>query len=152
MKYLRKFNESSKEEMELLDDYLLEYTDKYKIRAEQDPISIDNTEKIARHKGFYSIKEVSSKSFKVKGFPDHKSGYLVKITFNFRPNKDIESEFKRDMISFINRFCNSKADFGAVATISHERSTDNWPYEYQTSINDIFNNGTMTEYYIAFFR
>lgn len=134
MKYLIKFNESSESEMELLDDYLLEYTDKYKIREEQGTFSIDDIERISRHKGFYSIKEISTINFKVRGFPDHKNGYLVKITFNFRPNKDTESEFKKDMTSFINRFCNTNL------------------YDHQTSINDVFDNGTLTEYYIAFFK
>jgi hypothetical protein len=154
MKYLRKFNESSEEEIELLDDYLLEYFDKYKLIEKDKYFELDtnsNHWKRSQYKGFYSIKEVSTKYFKVKGFPNNKSGYLVTITFFFRP-KDIEDEFNKDMISFINRFCDS-VNFAAEARISDKtRSLNNWPFEVETSVDDVLSNGTIFDYYIAFFR
>ncbi len=162
MKYLKKFNESSSEEIEeLLDDYLLEYVDKYKLIEKDIYFELrGDTEswKKSQYKGFYSIKEVSTNFFKIKGFPDKKSGYLVTITFFYRPTKDIEDEFNKDMISFINRFCD-RVNFGAEARISDKtRSVNNWPFDVETSIDDVFKNGTMFkngtvfDYYIAFFR
>ena len=143
MKYLRKFNESSKFDIEeLLEDYLLEYIDKYQL-IEKDKYFELNTDsdhwKKSQYKGLYSIvNQVSTNYFKVAGFPNKKSGYLVTISFFYRPTKDIENEFNKDMISFINRFCNSKVD--------------NKTFNVETSFSDVFGNGTIFDYYIAFFK
>jgi len=143
MKYLRKFNESSKFDIEeLLEDYLLEYIDKYRL-IEKDKYFELNTDsdhwKKSQYKGLYSIvNQVSTNYFKVAGFPNKKSGYLVTISFFYRPTKDIENEFNKDMISFINRFCNSKVD--------------NKTFNVETSFSDVFGNGTIFDYYIAFFK
>lgn len=157
MKYLRKFNESKFDIEELLEDYLLEYIDKYQL-IEKDKYFELNTDsdhwKKSQYKGLYSIvNQVSTNYlfhpgpgyrpkrdtsyFKVAGFPNKKSGYLVTISFFYRPTKDIEKEFNKDMISFINRFCNSK---------------DDKTFNVETSFSDVFGNGTVFDYYIAFFK
>lgn len=77
MKYLRKFNESSKFDIEeLLEDYLLEYIDKYRLieKGKYFELNTDSDHwKKSQYKGLYSIvNQVSTNYFKVAGFPNKK--------------------------------------------------------------------------------
>ena len=118
MKYLKKFNESvtNDGDLELIDDYLLEYVDKYGLGTEKDYETkiLDNE---VAHKGswsytgYYKIEYVSTTYFGRTGFPNHKSGYLINIVFIDKPSiihntemdKIVREGWKEDMLKFITR-------------------------------------------------
>lgn len=138
MKYLRKFNESieSDADLELIDDYLVEYLDKYGITDEKNYGNSD-----INYKGYYTIKECSTEYFRRERFPDGKRGYQLQIYFNKEGTKIIHNtemdklvkeEWKEDMMKFINRVCKLG-------------------YKYKTSANT-FTYGITEYYYIAFFK
>ena len=121
-----KFNESA-DQINLIEDFLLEYLDKWNLS------DYENRGDKTRYNGYYSIQKASSKYFKLDGFADGKSGYLVIITFTgysiYKEAK--ENEWKSDMMLFINRVCSTG-------------------YEYDTKFEET-SNGYIT-YYISFFK
>jgi hypothetical protein len=86
-------------EKNLLDDYLLEYLDKWNLIDQDRYYSLKSYEK-PNYNGTYKIEKFSTKYFNVAGFPHGESGYRIKICFY----KEIdEKDFKLDMYKFINR-------------------------------------------------
>lgn len=127
MEYSRITNEN----IDLIEDYLQEYIDKYNLVEEDRFYSFQDSEFSKRftYKGYYVITKVSTKIFKVVGFPDNKSGYLVRIHFYLDIDK---SDWKNDMYKFITRICKSG-------------------FEYDTFIDNRRDVSKPT-YYIAFFK
>jgi len=125
---MEKFN-ATDETIDLIEDYLQEYIDKYILVDEDIFFEFQNNDhrtdfsRRFTYKGYYKIRKVSTNLFKVDGFPDGKKGYLVKISLIIRPN---ESEWKDDMFKFIKRVCISG-------------------FKYETGIDRL-------TYYIAFFK
>jgi hypothetical protein len=142
MKYLKSFNESQDEMLLLIDDYLFEYFEKWKLKEESEygALPFSNAPVIKKDfNGTYQIEIVSTMYFKKTGFPDGKSGYLVTICFT----KDFdEKEFKEDMYKFIKRVCMSGFQY------------DTSSYTYGKGTVDITGavNFGVRKYYIAFFK
>lgn len=103
MKYIKYFNESADqdEEKNLLDDFLLEYLDKWNLIDEDRYSSLQLYDK-PNYNGTYKIEKVSSRYFHVAGFPSGESGYRIKICFT---KEFDEKDFKIDMYKFITRIC-----------------------------------------------
>jgi hypothetical protein len=136
--HIKRFNESN--QTQLIEDYLLEYADKYNLISKKDEVDlnpsfnngVDRRHLILNYNGTYNIREVSTFLFKVPGFPDKKRGYLVEIFFY----KDYDKEsFKRDMFKYIKRVCSDG-------------------YNYDTSSNDFSDaqRSDIITYYISFFN
>ena len=125
MEYSRITNET----IDLIEDYLQEYIDKYNLVEQDIFYSFQNNDQrndFSRrftYKGYYRISKVSTYAFSVDGFPDNKTGYLVRINHRHPIN---EKEWKEDMFKFITRVCKSG-------------------FKYDTSIDKL-------TYYIAFFK
>ncbi len=130
MEYSRITNET----IDLIEDYLQEYIDKYNLIEEDRFYSFQGNEFSKRftYKGYYRITKVSTKIFNIDGFPEGKRGYLVKINFLRQPD---EKELKLDVFKFITRVCKSG-------------------FQYDTSVDKGGSNPTndIIKYYIAFFE
>lgn len=116
--------ESEDRTLELLEDFCWVYFDEYKIT---------DTEhwKHDQYTGYFIIEKVSTNFFKKDGFPDNKSGYLVKIvTYNFNR----EEEFKVSMNDYIKRVCKT------------------FDFDYQTSSDSHPGYRELKSYFIAFYN
>ena len=111
MKYLKKFNENTSDPtLEMIDDFLLEYSDKWNFRER--PEGDNSEERVGfwqKYDGVYNIKKTTTSYFKVSGFPNDSTGYLVNITINIKKSK--QKEWVEDMRKFINRTCQLGFDF-----------------------------------------
>ena len=102
IKRFQSFLESQDDVKIIIDDMLLEYMDKYNIfSVEEDTDLIPDQRKDKN--GFYRISDqITTTYFKVDGFPNDAKGYQVSLHIK---NLEDESEFKEDMMIFINRVC-----------------------------------------------
>ena len=135
MKYLRKFNESIEPEddnLYLIEDFLLEYLDKWKLIEDNKYSNLKFADK-KYYNGTYKIEHTSTTFFKLTGFPNGKEGYRIKICFT---KEFDENEFKVDMAKFINR----------VRCTFFEKSG----YDFDTYKQNY--GERVVTYYIAFFR
>lgn len=136
MKYLRKFNENTSDTtLEMIDDFLLEYSDKWNFRER--PVDDHSEERRVfwqKYDGVYSIKKTTTTYFKEPGFPNNSTGYVVSITINIKKSK--QKEWTEDMGRFIKRTCRLG-------------------FEYDTSVDLIKSddeNGDLITYVLAFYN
>ena len=62
-----------------------------------------------------NIKKTTTSYFKVSGFPNDSTGYLVNITINIKKSK--QKEWVEDMRKFINRTCQLGFDFDTSSNL-----------------------------------
>lgn len=105
MKHIKKFNESTQNDLELIEDYFVEYFDKWLIPIDYD---YDNLRPDLKemYNGYHKIDRVSTSYFGTSGFPNGKSGYRLTIVFRSVKFEQIDiKEFKTDMFKYITRVC-----------------------------------------------
>lgn len=102
MKYLKQFKlfESNKSEIELFEDLLQEYFDKFKIYP-KDEIDAGGMYGSTEANGDYQIKRVSTTYFKVPGFPDRSSGIHIKV--HLWRHDELREDVAKGLTKFIYR-------------------------------------------------
>lgn len=114
----------------MIEDLFLEYADDYDLFSSEHDLEDMSEDQRKDKAGFYRVSDLIKPSeIQINGFPNLCTGY--KVTLTIMRSKYDESQFKVDMMKFIERVCKS-LDF-----------------KYKTYFIEIFNADTFT---IAFYR